>query len=173
MEWQGESDLSPGWRTWTDSHRPGYQGLTFQKPWLLYLSRSERVWGTGKSVCSQVIYLKTRTLWVWEVVFKDYEKCFILEIEMFETSGTEVPGQRELRAPCKQSSLIQWKGVDNLFQAWISLGGTCYILTSLHPQRKLVELLFLFREGLRSAAGETGGEIRDKIVFPPLQGCED
>lgn len=33
---------------------------------------------------SRVIYLKIRTLWVWEVVFEEYEKCFISETEMFE-----------------------------------------------------------------------------------------
>lgn len=49
------------------------------------MSRSERVWGTWKSVCPCVIYLKIRTLWVWEVVFKEYEKCFVLEMEMFKT----------------------------------------------------------------------------------------
>lgn len=38
----------------------------------------------GESALSRVIYLKIRTLWVWEVVFEEYEKCFISETEMFE-----------------------------------------------------------------------------------------
>lgn len=40
-----------------------------------------------ESPLSRVIYLKIRTLWVWEVVFKEYEKCFIPETEMFEARG--------------------------------------------------------------------------------------
>lgn len=60
--------------------------VNFSKTLLvLSMSRSERVWGTWKSVCPCVIYLKIRTLWVWEVVFKEYEKCFVLEMEMFKT----------------------------------------------------------------------------------------
>lgn len=41
----------------------------------------------GESALSRVIYLKIRTLWVWEVVFEEYEKCFISETEMFEARG--------------------------------------------------------------------------------------